>query len=66
MYVAIRYQNKINIRNETFYRFEAMIDDVFTRLRQQFFKDRRRTMGHGIILTHFCDSHGHKKLNKCK
>ena len=35
MYVAIRYQHKIYICNETFQCLEAMINNIFTRLRQK-------------------------------
>ena len=42
MYMAIRYQHKICTKN-VHVCLEAMIDKVLTRLRQTFFKERRRT-----------------------
>ena len=38
-----------------------MIDKVFTRLLQKFFKDRRRTMAKSGQCGHICVSHGQKK-----
>ena len=43
MYIAIRYQHMICTMN-VYFCLEAMIDMVLTRLRQKFFKERRRTM----------------------
>ena len=43
MYMVIRYKHKICTINVYFY-LEAMIDKVLSRLRQKFFKERRRTM----------------------
>ena len=43
MYMAIRYQHKIYAQRMFYFCLEAMIDKVLTRLRQKFFKERRRT-----------------------
>ena len=43
MYMAIRYQHKISTLN-VYFCLEPMIDKVLTRLWQEFFKERRRTM----------------------
>ena len=42
MHMAICYQHKICTKN-VYFCLEAMIDKVLTRLRQKFFKERRRT-----------------------
>ena len=43
MYMAIRCQHKI-CRVNVYFCLEAMIDKVLTKLRQKYFKERRRTM----------------------
>ena len=45
MYMAIRYQHKICPMN-VYFCLNTMIDKILTRLRQIFFKERRRTMAY--------------------